>query len=183
MVLYSQADECVAHPEPKINMAARSVTGTNRVFVMFIRSSSLTSEVRRQPLEAGHRRSPDRETASGQNTARRSGCCLHRFVMRKLADTLVLETPISHSFTQSQPMRENKPNAHTTQRPAFDKPMATLSKTTARNPNSHFRRDDTSNAAELKSHKQTLTHNEKGQAPRTCGTNQPTISRTNLRRS
>jgi hypothetical protein len=79
--------------------------------------------------------------------------------MRNLADTLVLETLISHSFTQSQPTPENKPKAHTTQRPALDEPSTTQSKRTARNPHSHFKRKDTSNAAELQRHKQTLTHN------------------------
>ena len=119
--------------------------------------SRLTSEVRRQPLEAGHRRSPDRETATRQVAAQGSGCCLHRLVMRNPADTLVLETLISHSFTQSQPTPENKPKAHTTQRPNVDKPTATQSKTIVRNPDSHFKREDTSNASGLQSH-ETNTH-------------------------
>ena len=129
--------------------------------------SGLTSEVRRQPLEAVHRRSPDRETATRQITAQGSGCCLHRFVMRNLADTVVLETPISHSFTQSQPTPKNKAKAHTTQRPGLDKPTATQSKTTARNPDSHFRRKDISTASGLQRHKQTLMHNVRGQATAT----------------
>ena len=143
----------------------------------------LTSEVRRQPLEAVHRRSPDRETACGQNTARRSGCCLHRLVMRNPADTPVLETLISHSFTQSQPIPENKPKAHTTERPALDKPMATLSKTTARNLHSHIRRDDTSNAAELQRQRQTLTHNVKSLGTANPRRGTPECSRTNCRAS
>jgi hypothetical protein len=84
--------------------------------------------------------------------------------MRNPVDTLVLEILIFHSFIESQPTPKNKSKAHTTQRPALDKPAATLSETTARNPHSHFRREDTSNSAELQRHKQTLTHNEIGQA-------------------